>query len=355
MNQWPVLQTAVEQGPDAPFPAFPGERLWRRLLGGRLAFPPGIYLFIYHSVFDDQNPKEWERHYVKGAVTAGQFRTQLAFLSRRMTPISLGDALSIWQRGGPDRPCFAVTFDDGYRNNLEVAAPVVRELGLRPCLFLNADFARGGVFFRVLAAVLVGQGHGRRLASALRESLPAIPWSDEPNALFNQTKQHYTPGIMEKTVESCYRACLGEPDRLGVSLTVADVQTLRAAGWEFGNHTDNHHILATLDATAVEESLARNAEFWAGQGVPLLPCVGYPLGRAGDVGPAVERWLDRHPEMHGLFANGGVNFRFRRKEWLRFGLGTATEPEALAETIWRQIYRTRRALARLDGGAERRS
>ena len=41
----------------------------------------------------------------------------------------------------------AITFDDGYRDNLEIAAPILKRRGLPATLFVASGFIDGGIMF----------------------------------------------------------------------------------------------------------------------------------------------------------------------------------------------------------------
>lgn len=348
-STWPVLQQTVESSSDLEFVTPLWKKIVSHLHAGKYNFPPGIYIFIYHSVVDPQQRCLWEKYYVKGEVTVEQFAAQLDFLQTHMHPLPLSQVPTIWQQGKLDRPYFVITFDDGYANNLKHAFKQTQKRHLSPTLFINADFTQSNhVFYRVLAAILTKTGYTSHLATELKKTIPSIEWSQKGLTLFNQTKTHYQPDIMEQTVETCFRQHLGNPADLGVHLNCEDIRYLANNGWEMGNHTRSHRILSHQSPPQVQQALEENATFFKNQNIDLIPFVGYPVGRAQDVGPSVLEWLKNNPTTHAIFANGGVNFRPHQWEWLRFGLGKAIHPSHLTQHIQKQIRRTQRALQTLQ-------
>ncbi|MBF0296051.1 MAG: polysaccharide deacetylase family protein [Magnetococcales bacterium] len=350
---WPVLQRTIEAS--VPSPSAPVS-YWQRLANqlrqpiglGREALPPGVYILVYHSVVDPENRREWERYYRKGEVSVSRFASQLDAMLEWMTPIALSELPTLWQRGGPEQPRFAVTFDDGLRNNLHLAHPVLKARGIRPTVFVNAAFAEGReVLFRVLAAVLTGSGCAAPLAAALRSSLPQIPWSEDPTQLFNQTKGFYHVHLMERIVHQIYRELRGDPAELRVHLNVAEIMHLQREGWEIANHTADHRILSCLNRAEVTQTVVSNAAFWQNQGIDLIPCLGYPFGLAADVNRAVYDHLLENPTLHGFFAGGGVNLIDNRTEWLRFSLGQAATQQGVMAVLKGEVVRTRSAFAHI--------
>ena len=89
---------------------------------------------MYHRVVDRLDAPDPTGN----SITAGAFESQLRwFLRRRYTCIPL-PAIAAAESSLPDR-AFAITFDDGYRDNYEVAWPILRRCGLAATIFLVTD------------------------------------------------------------------------------------------------------------------------------------------------------------------------------------------------------------------------
>ncbi|MBF0339903.1 MAG: polysaccharide deacetylase family protein [Magnetococcales bacterium] len=331
---------------------------WWLRFGKRLHLPvgrpfipaSGVYMLVYHSVVDPEQRSGWEHHYRKGEVAVQRFATQLDVLCELMTPLPLSAVPALWEQGGPDRPYFVVTFDDGLSNNLRLAHPIIQAHGIRPAVFVSAASARGEAFYRILVAILVQTGLAGVLATALRQAIPDVTWSGEPERLFDQTKQHYRADVMEQTVRGVYVAHVGPVEELNVHMDVEQIRFLHQQGWEIANHTVAHRMLAFLDGPRVARDVEENAEFWQQAGIPLIPFLGYPFGRACHVNKTVQEFMRMHPELHGVFAGGGVNFHESRGEWLRFSLGAADTREKILEALRIEATRTRVAFSHLKNG-----
>lgn len=94
----------------------------------------GLPVLMYHKI-GDYPPGS---HLKKLWVTAEDFRRQLAYLKEHdytaITPSDWRDA----EKGLktlPEKPVM-ITFDDGYMNNHEIAYPLLREFGMKGCVFL---------------------------------------------------------------------------------------------------------------------------------------------------------------------------------------------------------------------------
>ena len=89
----------------------------------------GVRIVHYHYVFDDERE---------------QFARQLRFLAREFSPVSLTEAVERLRAGRVQGDEVVVTFDDGFRNQLDNAAPLLSEHGIVGCFFLVTSFVGAG-------------------------------------------------------------------------------------------------------------------------------------------------------------------------------------------------------------------
>src|SRR5262249_33081843 len=81
------------------------------------------------------------------AVSPADFRAQMAWLQRHCRVMPLAElAESVRTRTIPP-DAVAVTFDDGYADNLEVASPILMEIGLPATFFVLYPPADGAAAF----------------------------------------------------------------------------------------------------------------------------------------------------------------------------------------------------------------
>jgi len=87
-------------------------------------------VLVYHSISSPQEPLAGDID-----ISPGRFAQQLRWLSRWRRVVPLVDTLS----AGSDRRV-ALTFDDGYRDNLTVALPLLERFQIPMTLFVTAGF-----------------------------------------------------------------------------------------------------------------------------------------------------------------------------------------------------------------------
>lgn len=106
--------------------------------------PASVIVLMYHSVLDD--PHDCADSIGIGNIHATYvFRKQMEFLARNYNPVSLEDIrLFLSGQTAMPRKSVALTFDDGYADNFEVAAPLLTRLGIPATFYLTVDSVRTG-------------------------------------------------------------------------------------------------------------------------------------------------------------------------------------------------------------------
>ena len=106
------------------FPRF-RDRLYARRGRSRLT------VLTYHQIKDPADDCS--------TVGTAAFRQQMQFLKDRYRVVSLTDGVRALSGDGRAEKLVAITFDDGYRDNATIAAPILSELGLPACFFVSTD------------------------------------------------------------------------------------------------------------------------------------------------------------------------------------------------------------------------
>ena len=121
-----------------------------------------LVILTFHRIRPDGEPAAG-RPMRNLEVSVSDFRRMLTWMRNRYRPLALAD----WLEGGvpPECASFAVTFDDGWADNFDVAFPVLRELGIPATVFLSTDAVENRVPFWWQTAGLPDEEIERRKAS----------------------------------------------------------------------------------------------------------------------------------------------------------------------------------------------
>ena len=220
----------------------------------------------------------------------------LQLLKRRGVAIVTLDAaverLAAAARGEPaGDPFVALTFDDGYRDNLEWALPILKRERAPMTLFVTTGFAarEAGLWWVEAEEALLRAGSldvtlaGRRLTlptanaaqkatagARLMAALRALPQDDVDEAVAGLAREHGVDG----------RALTGELCLDWAELTQIAAEPLVT----IGAHTRTHPMLATLDEGRARSEIAdARIEIEARLGRPVRH-LAYPVGSPAAAG-----------------------------------------------------------------------
>ena len=216
----------------------------------------------YHGVIPDELWRGW---IMADMIPLSLFRRQLQFYRRHYNVIGLRELVSGLSSPGGKLPprSMAITFDDGYRNNLQVALPALTAAKMPATIFVTSGFIDGKTEFwwlrlkKVFAAAM-----GRRSKVQLLPGL-ALATDNAQHAYLNYRLALRTLKAMpaSERLEILDRLSADFPmtydadvAALFEPLSWAEVEQIHAQGFEVGAHTVTHPILSqeTGEAAAWE-------------------------------------------------------------------------------------------------------
>ncbi|MBB1125374.1 polysaccharide deacetylase family protein [Thiospirillum jenense] len=214
-----------------------------------------LSVLIYHRVIPEPDAL------LPDVVDAATFTQQVLALHTCFNVLPLAEAIErLIKHALPER-AVCLTFDDGYADNLTVAAPILVKYGLPATCFIATDYLEGGRMFNdtVIEAVrraapitvsLDSLGLGQYDLSSAAKKLAAI------DHLIAQVK--YLPAAQRlERINQLTAVLTNEPLPTDLMLTGGQVQQLAAMGIEIGAHTASHPILTQLSLTEVRDDITR--------------------------------------------------------------------------------------------------
>jgi peptidoglycan/xylan/chitin deacetylase (PgdA/CDA1 family) len=230
----------------------------------QVASPAGskgsLSTLIFHRVHDKPDPL------FPGEVDAKQFSDMCRWLKDWCNVLPLDEALDKLAAGAlPARAC-AITFDDGYADNHDVALPILKEHGLVATFFIATGFLNGGRMWNdsVIESVRQTKWPVLQLAQVidgLTEPLPLGDWDQKRSAIYRILAYiKYLP-LQERdaAVAALARHCAASlPDDLMMSSD--KVRHLHQQGMQIGAHTVSHPILAKLDREGMRREIGQGKE-----------------------------------------------------------------------------------------------
>lgn len=271
-------------------------------------------VITYHNVIPDELFDESLVH-LGVSCKRSVFSTQLDIILSRF---------SVTTDVGHSGTCI-ISFDDGYKNNIEVAAPILNEKNIAGLFFIPACFFAGENILWVdkllmwVSYIPVGQYSvlGKNVAvhsSVDRQELWSnlyqkllLDYSDldsitqalEHSFSFDQLEQYIDTEMYSLRFNG---------------MTAAELDKMKILGHKLGCHSFRHDILSLLDEEALEEDFEECASYAKNYNTRLYS---YPFGGESEVSSSVINTCKKHgydaaflnyqPKQEGCFTIGRIS------------------------------------------------
>lgn len=241
-------------------------------------------ILTYHSVSDPTKENEIYRS-PDIATSPALFARQMSYLREHYSVVPLAELVDCLRSGrGFPAKAVAITFDDGYKDNHDVALPILKRFGFPATVFVTTDAIGDGWAFwpARVRAILLKSARSRFEVGGLGAIGLDGP-EDRTTAIRRITRFLKRLGTSERRAAL---ARLLEDSGLegpaagadGWMMTWDEVRAMSAAGVEFGSHTRSHPILTTLgDEEVVQEISDSRRRIEEEIGKPVLD-LAYPNG-----------------------------------------------------------------------------
>jgi peptidoglycan/xylan/chitin deacetylase (PgdA/CDA1 family) len=266
----------------------PGERVaamldvaWARPLLRRLPTWRGVLVLNYHRIGDwTTSPFD----HALWSATAEGFDAQLALLAREADVVGPADVAAL-AHGGRGRHVL-ITFDDGYRDNYEVALPLLRAHGLTATFFLATGFLdRPHVAWWDEIAWMT-RSATRQLPGGAEAA--GKRFTHEYKHMVSERKAAFLDEIAEQTGAGRSDAAAAA----GMWMSWDEARAMRDAGMSIGGHTVTHPVLGSLDEAAQRMEVVGCRERIAAELGEPMRWFSYPVGFPGSFDATTRRLLD---------------------------------------------------------------
>lgn len=246
----------------------------------RMLSPSGerarVSVMIFHRVLPQRDPLR------PAEPTREEFHSRMAWVACNFNVIPLAEAIAGLASGRlPERP-LAITFDDGYADNVTVALPVLARLGLPATFFIATGFLDGGRMWNdtVIEALRAAEGESLDLVSLGLGEHPIASVRDRLATIDRLLRRlRYLPLPERDALVERLASLIAKPLPNDLMMSSEQVQALHRAGMTIGAHTVNHPILSSLAEAEARAEIAagkRRLEELIGAAVELFA---YPNGK----------------------------------------------------------------------------
>jgi peptidoglycan/xylan/chitin deacetylase (PgdA/CDA1 family) len=296
--------------------------------------PERLLILGYHNV---ESTWFWPNRPGAGIAT---FARQMRVLDRIANVVPLDEALDALAAGRPLPPrAVALTFDDGYRDNLELAAPVLRGYGMPATIYLVPGFLSGEqhAWWERL-----GWAVGRARARRLRLNGHELVLGDDGSALravetaVKRMTHDERMNAVEQIVDDLRPSGEYRADELFMDWDAA--RGLAAAGMAVGSHTLAHAILGRETAADQRVDLLESRRMLQRELSVEVATLAYPNGTRADYDDATFAAAREAGYSHAVTAWGGpVSAGAPPYEITRTMVSTSTGATRFAAKILKQL------------------
>ena len=254
-----------------------------------------INILMLHGVMDTDIDSSWNPLWNR--VSRAKIDRCLGMLSRYYKFISFDDAVDMLSgKKKMEQYCIAVTFDDGYRNNIRHALPILAKHGITATIFVSTGYISDRKPYSVdrLDYALQNTNVNNRTIEVGNKSIVISASSREDLAksyheLRVLFREQYNNEILckqqldeltSKLENECGKALsdIFETDDWSGLLTWDEIRETNHAGVVYGSHTVDHYRLAQLSTEEIHHQLARSKSILENELSEQCKHICYPVG-----------------------------------------------------------------------------
>ncbi len=248
-------------------------------------------ILMYHGVSDRSRlPAEVDFH-----LTTAAFERQMRMLKRRYRVVPLSQLLDLLERRERLNKEVVITFDDGYRNNLADAHPVLERLGLPYVIYLATAYI-GKDEWLPLNELYALWSFGRINDQQMRELRKQMRGSSSAEMA----------GIVRGLGAALSQAERAQGEDSFGMLDWDQVRHLAARGVEFGSHTHTHCNMAVERPADQRAELEKARDLIAAELGREPETFAYPFGKPQNWSAETRESVIKAGHRCAILATGGL-------------------------------------------------
>jgi peptidoglycan/xylan/chitin deacetylase (PgdA/CDA1 family) len=247
---------------------------------GDLLAPGGqqgrLTVLMYHRILDQAD----ELH--DFGTLAEDFDAQMRALSEVFNVLPLDVAIERMRTGSLPPRAVSITFDDGYRDNLELACPILRRHGLTATFFVASGLFDGGIMFHDAVSEVVRRYKGDNIDLGwLGLGTAGLRGPAQRAEAISRIAARIKPFDLKERDQATRRLAelAGVEFPRNLMMSADAVRQLVVAGMDIGGHTHDHPILTSIPDDEVREQILLNRRCLESLANRPLTLFAYPNGK----------------------------------------------------------------------------
>lgn len=237
-------------------------------------------ILMYHRVADELPKVKHDPHMF---VKSDTFKMHINEISKYFTIVTLDEMLSNAQNN--QRLC-ALTFDDGWLDNYEIAYPIMRKNKIPGTIFLPVNdigttqrFWFDHLFF--LANSLSSTEDQNAYISHFQTIIPAWNPKELSTASIQELTEklkNFEAPVLYDIIDTAYTKVEIKPPSEKVLMDWKQIQEMVQNDISFGSHGLNHDILTALDSQSKKNIVIESLAILKDKVISSIPFFSYPNG-----------------------------------------------------------------------------
>ena len=236
-----------------------------------------LLVLTYHRVLETYDA-------IINEIDAVQFTQQMETLAEYFNVVSLAEGVERLRSGTLAAGSVCITFDDGYRDNFDVALPILNALNLPATFFVATGYLGNGMMWNDVIIESIRSTSLQHLdLSEFDLGKHAIASEDQRIQVVDMLLGCWKYQNVDQRDRLAKRVQeLTEVDlRQRIMMTEQEVMALANAGMEIGGHTVNHPILAVTEFSEAKRQIAECKHQLESLINKPVRFFAYPNGRVG--------------------------------------------------------------------------
>lgn len=253
-----------------------------------------FHIIPYHMIVDEPNGFYPE-------TSTSDFEKQIVHLSRNYRVVSLDEIVDRVKNRRPLRRCVAITFDDGFRDNYEIAYPILRKYNVPATIFLTTGYIENGtapwfiklryIFMQTAKTHFHLSHNGAIISQPMHTKDEKFAASDRAMVCLKKCPDEERLPLLDRLCDE-----LEVKDFKGlnnVMLTLDQIKEMSGNGISFGAHTVNHPILSRTSLEMAKREIRESKKTIEKKIGRPVTSFAYPFGKkaqySSDLFPVLEK------------------------------------------------------------------
>lgn len=214
---------------------------------------------VYHSI---GNIKE-ESQILRGDIhniRPDVFYDQIISLMKHYTFVTIDELVENFaNRPRKNKRLLSITFDDGYKNVIVNALPVLNNLNIPSTLFYTAKFSKAELFWRDKVRYLINRSMIPSFIEFGKKRNPRFNELNESNFYGYSKSPGFLSGIDFEMIMNDYFIINSLPlfDEEGIYCSIEELKKIENSNFTIGNHTWSHYLLTNLSKSDQYDQIKR--------------------------------------------------------------------------------------------------